>query len=178
VKKYKAILADCPWSFRTYGGADATPHRTAIDHYPVMSVEDLKALPVAEKADKDCALFMWVVGANLADAWAVGHAWGFNYKTDVFFWDKGSIGMGYWSRKEGEACWLWTKGKPKRLHADVRQIIREPRREHSRKPDAQYSRIERLVEGPYLEMFSRTTVPGWDAWGNDTGRFNHDTLFG
>jgi N6-adenosine-specific RNA methylase IME4 len=81
------------------------------------------------------------------------------------------VGMGYWTRSNSEFCLLGTRGKPKRLNADVRQAIIEPRREHSRKPDCVYNRIERLVAGPYLELFARTTRPGWTSWGNQVGKF-------
>jgi N6-adenosine-specific RNA methylase IME4 len=53
-----------------------------------------------------------------------------------------------------------TRGSPKRLNADVRQIVVEKRREHSRKPDGIHERIERLVAGPYLELFARQRRPG------------------
>jgi N6-adenosine-specific RNA methylase IME4 len=53
----------------------------------------------------------------------------------------------------------------------VRQLITAPRREHSRKPDETYSRIEALVDGPYLELFARNRRPGWTAWGNETEKF-------
>jgi N6-adenosine-specific RNA methylase IME4 len=53
----------------------------------------------------------------------------------------------------------------------VRQLIVEPRREHSRKPDAQYERIEALVGGPRIELFARQQHPGWDVWGNQTAKF-------
>jgi hypothetical protein len=51
--------------------------------------------------------------------------------------------------------------------------MRRPRREHSRKPEEIYSRIEALVAGPYLELFARETRPGWDQWGDQTGLFDH-----
>ena len=53
----------------------------------------------------------------------------------------------------------------------MRQGVLELRREHSRKPDCVYDRIEELVPGPYLAMFSRTDRDVWDAFGNDTGRW-------
>jgi N6-adenosine-specific RNA methylase IME4 len=37
------------------------------------------------------------------------------------------------------------------------------RREHSRKPDEAYERIEALVPGPYLERFARERHPGWEV---------------
>ena len=82
------------------------------------------------------------------------------------------MGMGYWTRANTEPCLLATRGKPKRLNADVRQGIIEPRRQHSRKPDCVHGRIERLVAGPYVELFARQSRPGWDVWGNEVGKFD------
>jgi N6-adenosine-specific RNA methylase IME4 len=114
---------------------------------------------------------MWVVDAHMPDALKLIEAWGFVYKTVAFIWVKPSIGMGYWSRKQAELCLLATKGKPKRLSGGVRQVIEAPRREHSRKPDEIYRRIEQLVGGPYLEMFARQPWPNWDAWGAEKDKF-------
>jgi N6-adenosine-specific RNA methylase IME4 len=47
-----------------------------------------------------------------------------------------------------------------------------PRREHSRKPDLVYDRIEALCPGPYLEMFARSSRPQWDNWGTEAGLFD------
>lgn len=181
---YGAILADPPWAFRTYGGDDVTPHRTEADHYDVMSIADIAALPVAELAAPDCVLFLWAVDHLLPPALEVAEAWGFTYKTRAFEWLKTKkdieiredgaygevdlrIGMGYWTRKQTESCFLFTRGKPPRLNKDVRQLIGAPIREHSRKPDETYRRIERLAGGPYCELFATQRWPGWDGWGRD-----------
>lgn len=169
---FGAIMADPPWKFRTYDGKKTVASRTAADPYPTMTVEELCALPVADLAAKDCALFMWAVDAHLEHALQIGRAWGFTYKTIAFIWDKGRMGMGFWSRKEAEVCLLFTRGHPKRLDAGVRQMIREPRREHSRKPWQAQHRVERLVAGPYIEMFSRESRIGWSNWGLETGKFD------
>lgn len=170
---YGAILADPPWSFRTYGGDDTTPHRTDDEPYTVMSIDDIRSLPVASLAARDCALFLWVVDPLLDVCIEVGKAWGFEYKTRAFEWAKTKLngdgygmGMGYWTRKQGESCLLFTRGSPARKAKDVRQFIEEPRREHSRKPDETYRRIERLVAGPYVELFATQRWPGWDGWGD------------
>ena len=109
--------------------------------------------------------------------------WGFNYKTCAFAWLKADqyrlfalqedvrMGLGYWTRANSEVCLLATRGKPKRRSRDVRQGIIEPLREHSRKPDCVHERIERLVAGPYLELFARQKRTGWDCWGNQTDKF-------
>lgn len=170
---YGAILADPPWSFRTWSGTHGTPHRTANDHYETQSADWLESLPVATLAAPDCALFMWVVDSHIDVAIDLGRAWGFKLKTRAFTWVKTKntgegyrIGMGYWTRKQSEMCLLFTRGTPRRRSMGVREVIEAPRREHSRKPDETYDRIEALVGGPYVELFARTYRPGWHACGN------------
>jgi N6-adenosine-specific RNA methylase IME4 len=155
-----------------------------------MTLAEIKALPVADVAAKDCVLMLWAVDPLIPQALQVGAAWGFTYKTLGFVWAKERrvtskraalhddpdhkrfpIGTGYWTRANPEVCFLFTKGKPKRLSASVRKLLIAPRREHSRKPDEIYGRIEALVDGPYLEMFARQRRPGWDAWGDETEKF-------
>jgi N6-adenosine-specific RNA methylase IME4 len=192
---FGAILADPPWRFRTWNNATAVQRGTngtnvcAATHYRTMAIEDIAALPVAKLAAEDCALFLWVCWPTLEDAWELLKSWGFGYKTCAFDWTKAHagqidmfrddvdalMGMGYWTRSNTEPCLLATRGRPKRLHADVRQGIIEPRREHSRKPECVHDRIERLVAGPYLELFARATRPGWTTWGNEVGKFDGTT---
>jgi len=190
--KFGAIYADPPWRFETWNkqttvqarGSKST-YTSASVHYHTMTAAELDALPIADLAAENCCLFMWACWPLLPQAMALIEAWGFTYKTCAFDWMKAHagqiemfrddidalMGMGYWTRANTEPCLLATRGKPKRTHADVRQGIIEPRREHSRKPDCVYDRIERLVDGPYLELFARTQRNGWTAWGNQTDKF-------
>ena len=143
-----------------------------------MNLDDIKAMPVADLAAKDCVLFLWAIDPMLPQALEVGAAWGFTFKTIGFYWGKTGVngnftmGTGHWTRANPEQCLLFTRGKPKRVSAAVRKLIVAPRREHSRKPDECISSIEQLVNGPYLELFSRQARPGWDSWGNQTDKFN------
>lgn len=189
---FGAIYCDPPWRFEVWSGTEVvqargstSTYKPASVHYRTMTVDELSGIPIGDLAADDCTLFMWVCWPTLLDALEILKAWGFKYKTCGFDWMKAhtqqidifrddasaSMGMGYWTRSNSEPCLLATRGKPKRLNADVRQGIIEPRREHSRKPDCVYGRIERLVEGPYLELFARSTRPGWSSWGNEVGKF-------
>jgi N6-adenosine-specific RNA methylase IME4 len=186
---YGAIYADPPWHFQAWAEykplASGGSTRAVQRYYNTMSAQQIRDLPVASMAADDSALFLWVVWPSLAEAFTLIDAWGFEYKTCAFSWMKAhngqldmlrddadvQVGLGYWTRSNSEVCLLATRGNPKRLNADVRQGIIEPRREHSRKPDCVPGRIERLVAGPYLELFSRTTRPGWTCWGNETNKF-------
>ncbi len=179
---FKAVLADPPWGFKTWSQRN---DRGADRHYNVMTTEDICALPVGDICADDCVLFIWICWPQLLDAIDVISSWKFAYKTCAFSWMKADpyrlfadektpfMGNGYWTRANTEPCLLSTRGKPKRLNADVRQGIIAPRRQHSRKPDGMHERIERLVAGPYLELFARqSTRPGWTCWGNQTDKFN------
>lgn len=178
---YGAILADPPWRFEVWSGKGKA--RSADNHYDTMAADDIAALSIESIAADDCALFLWSCWPTLHDAFRLIETWGFTYKTCAFSWMKADpyrlfaddktpfAGMGYWTRANTEPCLLATRGKPKRLNADVRQGIIAPRREHSRKPDGIHERIERLVAGPYVELFARQKRPGWDVWGNQTDKF-------
>jgi len=177
---YRVIYADPPWTFSTYSRKGKG--RSAEAYYDCMSLDAIKALPVAEWAANDCVLLLWTTDPLLPTAFDVIRAWGFTYKTIGFYWAKLNKsadptiysdssffgGLGFWTRANPEICLLATRGHPRRRRADVRKLIVSPRREHSRKPDEAYGRIERLCEGPYLEMFARSTRPGWDGWGAES----------
>lgn len=162
---YGAILADPPWSFKPFGNGGND--RSAERHYPTMSQAELEQLPVGDLAKRDCALFLWTVSNRLVDAISLMGAWGFAYRTTAFVWVKPRMGMGYWTRKEAELCLLGLKGSPRRLNADVREVIQAPVGRHSEKPMETYRRIERLVDGPYVELFARKAHLGWNRWGKD-----------
>ena len=167
-----AILADPPWHF--VARSDRGEGRSANVHYRTSGIDEIKALPIADLAAKDCVLFMWMVDWCPNQALEVIEAWGFAHKTTAFTWAKENasgegwhLGQGYWTRANPESCWLATRGSPKRLYADVRQLIVASVMEHSRKPDEIHASIERLVAGPYLEVYARREHQGWQTWGNE-----------
>jgi N6-adenosine-specific RNA methylase IME4 len=180
-RKYGAIYADPPWSFRNWSAKGTG--RNAISHYDCLNFKELAALPVSDLAADDCALFLWAVDPLLDKAFELIRAWGFEYKTVGFYWVKQNskgdgffTGLGYWTRANPEQCLLATRGKPRRQGKDVRKLVVERRREHSRKPEDIRERIERLVRGPYLELFARETKPGWHCWGDQAGLFDRGTV--
>ncbi|MCB2055859.1 MAG: DNA methyltransferase [Geminicoccaceae bacterium] len=183
-RDYRVIYADPPWTFRTYSrkGKGRSPEA----HYDCMTLDDIKALPVADWAASDALLLMWATDPLLERALEVVRAWGFTYKTVGFYWaklNKGRephlvseadffTGMGFWTRANPEPCLLATRGRPGRRSGAVRKLVVAPRREHSRKPDEVRARIEALADGPYLEMFARDGRRGWDVWGGQAGLFD------
>lgn len=178
--KYAVIHADAAWMFKA--GTKSRPQ-----HYKRMTLDEIKAMPVAALAEKDCWLFFWTTGPHLEQAFEVLKAWGFKYSAMGFVWVKLNknagglffllrdifMGHGYTTRHNAEFCLLAKRGKPKRLSKKVHEIILAPRREHSRKPDEVFDRIEEYTSGPYLELFSRKSRPGWQHWGDESGKFDY-----
>lgn len=175
-RRYACLLADPPWAFKTYSG-DRVPQRAKAQHYDTMTEAELSALPVAEVLAEDALMQMWVLGTHVDQALRIGERWGMTYSSLGLIWKKmsrnglGYVGLGHWYRTGGEVSILFTRGSPTRLDRGVRQFIESPVREHSRKPEGQYERIERLVSGPRLELFARQRRPGWDVAGNEVHRF-------
>lgn len=184
--KFGAILADCPWRFQNWNSAELATRgekwarRNGRSPYNVLDTDTICQLPVKDIAAKDCVLFLWATGPKMEDAFKVINAWGFKFKTVAFTWAKQNpsgvgwhMGLGYWSRGNCEFCLLATRGKPKRVDNCVRHLVIEPRGEHSRKPDEVAARIERLVNGPYVELFARRQRDGWACWGDELEETHH-----
>lgn len=173
---YSAILVDPPWSYKMY--SDKRYGKSPDQHYDCMDIGQLYALrdEILFAAGPDCALFMWAVWPMLPDALELMAAWGFKYKTGGA-WHKKTVhgktafGTGYIFRSASEPFILGTIGRPEIKNRSTRNVIEAAVREHSRKPDEQYTLLENLFPGPYLELFSRTDRPGWASWGNETGKF-------
>jgi N6-adenosine-specific RNA methylase IME4 len=167
---YKVILADPPWQFENW--TESGTRKNASSHYSCMSRGELQSLPLGHLAAPDCALFLWATYPTLEQALDLIRAWGFRYSTVAFTWAKRTaldtgwhMGLGYTTRANAEICILAANGKlgrPKRR--DVRSLIVEPIREHSRKPDRVRSDIEALFDCPYVELFARSRRPGWASW--------------
>lgn len=178
---YGAILADPPWMFENW--SKEGEWKNANRHYPCMPLPALKSLRVVSGLDfacaENCALVMWATFPMLPEALELMREWGFVYKSGGA-WGKlarnGNLafGAGYLYRSAAELWLLGTRGSPQVRSHSIRNLIMAERREHSRKPDQMHIDIERMFDGPYLEMFSRQRRDGWDSWGNEVDKFAHE----
>jgi N6-adenosine-specific RNA methylase IME4 len=186
---FSCLVADVPLQFRS--NSPARPGRNAMRHYRYLLAEELAMLPVVDIAAPDAWLFFWTTGPCLPQAFSIIAAWGFKYSGSGFVWVKLRracdtkqlrllpvteadlhTGLGHTTRKNAESCLLARRGRPQRLAADVREVVLEPVREHSRKPTEAYRRIERFCAGPRIELFARERRPGWISWGDEIDTFD------
>lgn len=178
-KKYNIIYADPPWKYNSLANHKTRFRGGACGHYQLLSMSQIRELPVPKLADTNCALFMWCTFPYLKEQIQLFDYWGFKYRTCGFNWlklnpknGKPFFGVGYYTKSNTEVCLLGIKGRLKPVSNRVSQVIIAPRREHSRKPDEVRSKIVELFgDLPRIELFSRQKTPGWDVWGNDTQKF-------
>jgi N6-adenosine-specific RNA methylase IME4 len=188
---YGAIACDPASHFSSYTAIQSQNWNSRRDnerHYKTMPFDELVALPVKElAAPTGCHLFMWTSGPFLPQALALIEAWGFKYSTRAFTWLKTKrswdgrtplseadfpVGLGLTTRHQSELVMLARRGNCRRQRKDIRELIFAPRREHSRKPDEFYRRVEAYCAGPYVDLFARERRPNWAAWGDEATKFN------
>lgn len=172
---FRTLYLDPAWTFETF--SDAGQGKSASQHYPVMSLDEMKAWRVAELMAANSACFMWATFPCLPQALDLLAHYGFEYRTGGA-WAKQSstgqklaFGTGYIFRGAAELLLVGVRGKPRWLSKSERNLWLSPIREHSRKPDEVRAMIERLAPGPRLELNARTQTPGWIVHGNEVGKF-------
>ena len=157
--KYKTVLADPPWDINQKG------KRGASNHYELMTLDRIKAMPIKELCAENAHLYLWIPNGLLQEGLDVIKAWGFTFRSPIY-WIKPRLGLGNYIRNASETCLFATRGHaPVKFHAQPNWLF-APLQDHSHKPEEQYAIIERLSDGPYLELFARRRQPGWDVWGN------------
>jgi len=168
---FDVISVDPPWPYegesKKVTSFDAVGRRVA-NPYPEMSIEEIKKIemPLMDNS----VVLLWTTHKFLPDAFEILNEWNMNYKATLV-WNKEKIGMGAWFRMQCEFCLVGVKGKPYWDNTTFRDILNEPRREHSRKPDGFFNMIEKITLGRRLEYFSREKRQGWEVFGNDINKF-------
>ena len=194
--KFVAVHADPPYAIS--GNSKTAPGRNPRKHYQGLSIEQLCTLPLADRVAKSSLLFLWMPTILLAAGAHVPlmSAWGFRPVAFAFCWSKlrkkadpatftpsdVRVGLGHTTRKSVEVCLLGRRGKDGlRRNGNVHEVIFAPVREHSRKPDEVYRRIEQYLGldqlpvnewPPMLDLFCRESRPGWTPYGDQKTLFD------
>ena len=168
MKLYDIIYADPPWR---YEKGTTTKNREIENHYPTMSLEEIKDIKIPSK--ENCLLYLWATAPLLDKALDVLKAWNFKYKTCAI-WNKMRMGMGYWFRINHELLLVGVKGKfsPPKPNERTESVFNIKRsNKHSRKPNY----IRTLISKWYpdkekIELFARVKFKSWDVWGNEVNQ--------
>lgn len=158
-KSYGTLIIDPPFETGqrgTYG---------AIKHYPLLSVEAVKRMPIDSLTTPDSHVWLWVSNQTLRIGYDVLEAWGYQVKS-VFTWCKPRLGLGVYLRNGTEHALLGVRGHtPVKFKAQLNWGI-FPVQDHSHKPEEFHKIVERVSPGPYAELFARRKMAGWDVWGD------------
>ena len=141
-----------------------------------MNLDDVLALPVADLAEADAALFLWVTASLNREGVGVGvaRAWGFE-PVGEFIWDKGMKIAGAFPRSCHEVVLVCKRGQHQFTAGFVASVQqwRGTGHQHSRKPEAFIDLVEQVSSGPYLELFARRQRLGWSSFGNECFQHVH-----
>ena len=174
-EKYSIIYADPPWHYKGQlqhtgkGGGEKKDSGGACRHYTTIKTRDLMLLPIQNITAVNCLLFMWATSPHLDQAIELGKAWGFDWATIAFVWNKQKPNPGFYTMSENEICLVFKHGKipTPRGARNIRQTINAPRSKHSKKPHEARERISQMFpQQKKIELFAREKVLGWDSWGN------------
>lgn len=185
--KFRVACIDFPWHFQGFGKTDEEKTRNPQRHYPTMDVDHICSLPIMDVMEKDALVWMWITGPMLVAGAhskifraydlkpsAMGFVWiktkkNFDIETlhrtplleaDLF------CSTAFTTLQNAEFCLLARRGNGMpRLQRNIRQVIVEPVREHSRKPELSYKRIEAYSHGPRIDIFGGRPRDGWTYWG-------------
>lgn len=182
-KKFDIIYADPPWNYggklqfdRTSKSADDIDLSrrifisSASFKYPTLTLQQLTHIPVQQIAKHDCLLFMWTSNPHLAQAIELGRAWGFEYRTVAFIWDKMNHNPGKYTLSNCELCLVFKRGRipQPRGARNIQQLVRSRRSEHSHKPaEVSQAIVKMFPTQERIELFARRKMKGWDVWGLD-----------
>tara|TARA_Y100001973_G_C5201930_1_gene338497 strand:+ start:239 stop:841 length:603 start_codon:yes stop_codon:yes gene_type:complete len=194
---YKTIVIDPPWKKSTGGVGHATLQPST--HYAVQTkgqiIDTIQQWFDQYQVSPEAHMYMWTVNTftggkdqGIEVALEVCQELGFKPIT-LIPWVKNNVGSPTpYGMRYTEMCIFavrYRKGHGQRTRysgteeresvpngrglCSSKDYIFAPRREHSRKPKEFYSYVESRSCGPYLDLYSRTSRPGWTDVGNQAG---------
>jgi N6-adenosine-specific RNA methylase IME4 len=171
VGEYSTIVADPPWDVKR-GAPQGRPPGVQLASeplpYPTMTLAEIAALPVKDKAHDDAHLYIWTINKYIEQTYAIARAWGFTPSTMLYwFKEPKGIGLGGTYALCVEPILFCRRGTLAAKKRSDRNWWTWPRGEHSKKPEAFQTMVEGISPGPYLELFARRKRPNWTTWGNE-----------
>lgn len=161
--QYGALYIDPPWIWMR-GGVKPNVRKQSrytgksnmsnigATPYKGMKTADLAALgpELRRVAKPDSHFYLWTVNKTVPDAARLLEAWGWRWVT-MITWNKGRPGIAKYFQGMTEHLVFGVRGTPPYRFiggkmAQGRTLISERMTEHSRKPDAAYSMIQRVSE--------------------------------
>lgn len=169
--KYRVIYADPPWKY-TSGDQHSNEEQITVlgTHYPSMSIKELCSLKIADIAQDNAVLFMWVTSPLLEECFEVINTWGFKYKASIV-WNKEAHNVGHYISVRHEFLLICTRGScTPDIDKLLPSVVSEKRTGHSVKPEIFRQMIDTMYpSGKRIELFARVNnIKNWESWGNES----------
>lgn len=161
---FQTIVIDPAWDYSEEGDNDAFGR--IRPSYHTMPMEEIEALPIAQIADENAHLYLWVTNRTLYKAFHLLEAWGFRYIT-CLTWIKPHYGVGNYYRSQTEHVLFGVRGSQPLKRHDAGTWFEAPCGKHSAKPDKFYELVESCSYAPYIDIFGRKERDGWTVWGEN-----------
>jgi N6-adenosine-specific RNA methylase IME4 len=163
--QYRTIVIDPPWPMEKLG-LDVDASQGRLLDYPTMSLEEIRALPVATLAGPGAHLYLWTTHRFLPDAFPILETWGFAYHC-LLTWLKPGGMTPFSFQFNTEHVLFGYRDALEVLRQGLKVGFEAPRTGHSRKPAAFYDLVEEASPGPRIELFARAPRPDWTVWGDE-----------
>lgn len=147
--------------------------------YETMSLPDIFDLldrDIFSRMEEQHTIFMWTVDQFLPDTESMMKSRGYRLHCR-FIWNKMNGTAPAFTIRYCHEYLLWFY-KPKMTPVAIDQrgkystVIEEKSRQHSRKPEASYTMIQKLFPlANKFDVFSREKRDGWAQYGNQMGHF-------
>ncbi len=169
--RYRTIVIDPPWPMKKIIREEA-PNQAGFD-YPVMSLDEIKALPIADLSVSSGAhLYLWTTQKYLPESFEVLKNWGFTYIFTMVWHKTGGFQPFNLPQYNCEFVLFGRKGNLPFLDTKAfSTCFGGQRREHSRKPEIFYDLVRRVSLAPRIDYFSREKREGFEQYGNETNRY-------
>ncbi len=161
--RFSTIVVDPPWDYQNgnmYGRCEP--------EYATLPLDEIKAMRIADHADANSHIYLWVPNMLVPDGFAVLDAWGFDCRS-LLTWCKPGIGMGQYFRGSSEQILFGVKGSQMLKRKDVGTWFEAPTTRHSAKPENFYKLVESCSPGPYLDVLTRHTFRCTRCWRRSCG---------
>ena len=165
---FQVVYCDPPWQYNNSGF-----NSSAEQHYPTMSMDELRAMPVKNMRADNAVMFMWATNPLLKEAIELMETWGFEYKTNIAWVKNRQINLGFYVYGKHELLLIGTNGSMLPIGDKPSSVMTGSNNIHSKKPESTYELIESMYPRlKYVELFARNTPRnGWVKWGNEVGKY-------
>lgn len=174
--KYNTIVIDPPWNVSMCGKFGHRSKRPQKLPYETLDLEDIKNFPIKDYANFGSHVYLWTTNKFLRESFEVFDKWDVRFHLMMVGVKPSGVAPNCGYVFGTEFCLVGFFGKPAQKWKSIGKLnwfkmFNQPGK-HSAKPDDFYNLVETMSHGPYIDIFSRKNRKGWDAYGDEVGKYD------